>query len=67
MPSCFHEAEYIRIAIKLILVINGHETGWLSPISDALKKKLRRQIKTWNLTVVVLNNQLAYENQFISV
>jgi len=67
MPRCFHEAEYARIAIKLILVINGHEIDWLSPINDALKKKLKRQIKTWNLTAAVLNNQLAYENQLISV
>lgn len=67
MPSRFHGAEYVCIAIKLILVINGHETGWLSPINDALKKKLKRQIKTWNLTVAVLNNQLAYKNQLISV
>ncbi|OPX87036.1 MAG: hypothetical protein A4E52_01440 [Pelotomaculum sp. PtaB.Bin013] len=66
MPRCFHEAEYARIAIKLILVINGHETGWLTPISDALKKRLKRQIRTWNLTVTVLNHQLAYENQLIS-
>ena len=66
MPSCFHEAEYARIAIKLILVINGHEIGWLSPISDALKRKLKRQIKTWDLTVTVLNHDLAYENQLIS-
>lgn len=67
MPSCFHGAEYACISIKLILVINGHEIRWLSPISDALKKKLKRQIKTWNLTVAVLNNQLAYKNQLISV
>lgn len=67
MPRCFHVAEYARIEIKLILVINGHEIGWLTPISDELKRKLKRQIKTWNLTVVVLNHQLAYENQLISV
>ncbi|MHB8089598.1 MAG: hypothetical protein ACYDH2_15255 [Anaerolineaceae bacterium] len=67
ISSCFHNADYKLIDLKLILVINGHEIGWLSPISDALKKKLKRQIKTWNLGVSVLNHQLAYENQLISV
>jgi hypothetical protein len=67
MPRCFHEADYARVEVKLILVINGHKIEWLTPISDELKRKLKRQIKTWNLKVAVLNHQLAYENQLIGL
>lgn len=64
MPSCFYNANS-QIDIKLILVINGHKIDWLSPINDAINQQLRRQIKTWNLQVVVMNEQLAHENQLI--
>lgn len=64
IPSCICDANS-QVDIKLILVINGHKIDWLSPINNAINQKLRRQIKTWNLEVVVMNEQLAHENQLI--
>ncbi len=59
MPDSFKAANYSTIKIKLLLVINGHKIEWLSPISDALKRKLKRQTQIWLLEVVVLNHELA--------
>ena len=61
MPVCFKEADFSVAKVKLVLVINGHKIGWLSPINEALKRKMKRQIKTWNLEVVVMNHELADE------
>ena len=61
MPEYFKSADYSTARIKLILVINGHEIEWLAPICDALRDKLRRQIKTWRLGFTVLNHEQAGE------
>lgn len=61
IPNCFKEAEYSTVKIKLILIINGHEILWLAPISDALTRKLKMQIKTWRLDLKVMNHKLADE------
>jgi hypothetical protein len=59
MPAYFKSADYSSVEIKLVLVINGHETGWLSPITTALHNKLKRKIKIWRLQLIVLNHELA--------
>lgn len=59
MPLCFKQTNYAMARIKLIFVINGHKTEWLPPISEALTRKLRMQIKTWRLDLTVLNHELA--------
>lgn len=59
MPECFKSANYAMARIKLLLVINGHQLDWLRPISDSLKNALKRQLKTWNLELAVLNHELA--------
>lgn len=61
MPDCFRTANYSIAKIKLILVINGHKIDWLAPISDALRKKLKMQIKTWRLELAVINHEVAAE------
>lgn len=61
MPVRFKMMEYDAVKIKLVLVINGHKTEWLPPISDELKRRLRRQIRTWRLELAVLNHEQAEE------
>ncbi|WP_101908633.1 hypothetical protein [Marasmitruncus massiliensis] len=61
MPDCFKTADYSKANIKFVLVINGHRTEWLPPITDALTRKLKRQIKTWGLDVVAINHLQARE------
>ena len=61
MPEYFKTADYSSAKIKLLLVINGHSIEWLPPISDALREKLKRQIKTWKLGLVVINHEQANE------
>jgi hypothetical protein len=60
--SCsFQQIDYSRINITALLIINGHEIGWLQPVKDALTKKLKRIIKTWDVRIAVLNHDLAAE------
>jgi hypothetical protein len=61
MPEYFKSADYSTVKITLLLVINGHEIEWLPPICDALRVRLRRQIKTWQLGLVVINQKQASE------
>jgi hypothetical protein len=58
-PCSFQQLDYSRINITALLVINGHKIEWLPPIKNALTKKLKRIIKTWNVQVAVLNHELA--------
>lgn len=62
MPDNFKKADYSITKIKLLLVINGHKIEWLPPISEALRQKLRMQIKIWRLEVAVINHELACEH-----
>jgi hypothetical protein len=55
----FRKIDYSNIEVTVLLVINGHKIEWLPPVRDALVKKLRRIIKTWNIQVAVLNHELA--------
>ena len=59
MPDNFKTVDYANAKIKLLLVINGHSIKWLAPISEALTRRLKMQLKTWRLEVAVLNNELA--------
>jgi hypothetical protein len=60
-PCPFQHIDYSTINISAFLIINGHKTEWLPPIKDALTKRLKRIIKTWNIQVAVLNHELAGE------
>lgn len=59
LPGSFKNLAFDTIKIKLILVIQDHRIEWLSPVNDALKRKLTASIKTWPLDVIVLNESLA--------
>jgi len=61
MPEYFKTTDYSAVKIKLLFVINGHKIEWLAPIADALRDKLKRQIKTWDLGFVVINHEQANE------
>ena len=59
-PLSFRNINYETARIKTILIINNFDFLWLSPIQVALKEKLKRIIKTWQLEVIVLNHELAF-------
>ncbi|MDD3040643.1 hypothetical protein [Bacteroides sp.] len=62
VPIGFKNLAYNSLKIILILVIKDHKQEWLSPVNDALKKKLAAAIKTWPLNIIVLNESLARRN-----
>jgi hypothetical protein len=69
LPNSFQTLDLQKVDFRLILVIKGHQEGWLGPLNDALKKALHPTIKTWNLSatsVVVLNDTMAREQGLIS-
>jgi hypothetical protein len=68
MPDKFKTIDYDskKTKLKLVLVINGHETAWLSPITAALKEKMSRQVKTFSLDIIVLNHELAFEYRLLA-
>jgi len=61
MPNYFKTVDYSVPEMKLLLVLNDHPLESLSPISSALHKKLKRQIKTWRFGLTVMNHELAKE------
>jgi len=57
-----------KVDFRFILVIAGHQIGWLAPLKYALSNALRPLIKIWKLSpnaVIVLNDDLAREQQLI--
>lgn len=48
-----------ELNVKFILVIPGHDEKWLPPIQDALKRSLRKVSKIWNISIAVMNQQMA--------
>ncbi len=59
LPSIFQDLDIKKTNFRFILVIKGHQDGWLPPLQDALTKALQPMIKIWNLpptAVVVLND-----------
>ncbi len=62
VPIGFKGLAFDTLKIKLILVIKDHTAEWLSPVNDALKRKLAATIKTWPLDVIVLNELLAHRH-----
>ncbi len=52
--------------IRFVLVIPGHRLEWLPPLSDALKRRLRKTIRMWNIDVAVINGELAREYRLIA-
>ncbi len=52
------------VSFNLVLIINGHDEAWLSPLQEALKISLKPTVKIWNLSptsVKVLNDHGARE------
>ena len=61
VPEAMKNANIATAEILLLLVIKNHRAKWLLPISEELTRKLRRQIKTWNLKVKAINEITAQE------
>lgn len=60
----FKKLKLQSVNFKCVLIINGHQEGWLPPIQNALSRALHPLIKTMALganTVAVINNIKAKE------
>jgi len=58
--------ETASAGIKFVLVIPEHRLEWLAPLSDALKRRLRKTIHMWNIDVAVINGELARQYRLIA-
>lgn len=65
VPAGFRGLTFNGLKIILILIIKDHKRQWLSPVNDALKKKLASTIKIWPLDVIVLNESLAQKRGLV--
>ncbi|UZT05436.1 MULTISPECIES: hypothetical protein [Clostridium] len=63
-PS-FMNLDNSQINFKFILVIKGHRTEWLMPLSDALKESIAYHNTIWKSQVVVFNDELAKKYKLI--
>lgn len=63
-PS-FMNLDNSQINFKFILVIKGHRTEWLMPLSDALKESMAYHNTIWKSQVVVFNDELAKKYKLI--
>lgn len=61
----FFELDNKKLKFKFILVIKGHKTEWLMPLSDALKEKLSYHNTIWKSQVIVMNDVLAEQYNLI--
>ena len=68
LPDQFKTLNLSLTDVKFVLVINGHQESWLSPVQDALRKALHATVKTWAFSppsIVVLNEHLAKQHGLI--
>ncbi len=61
----FMNLDNSQINFKFILVIKGHRTEWLMPLSDALKESLSYHNTIWKSKVIVFNDELAKKYKLI--
>lgn len=69
LPRTFQSLELSSLCFRFILVINGHQEEWLSPLRDILMRELSPTLKTWAIpvnSVIVINDSLAQELGLIS-
>ena len=62
MSALFQNLDLSKTDFRLLLIINGHQEGWLPPLHDALREALRSTVKVWGLSatsVAVLNDDMA--------
>ena len=64
LPERFKTLNLSEVDVKFVLVINGHQEGWLPPLQEALGNALRSTVKCWAFAptaVVVINDALAQQ------
>jgi hypothetical protein len=69
LPDIFKNLNLTTAGFRLVLIINGHQKAWLSPLQDALRCALRATTKTWSLgpnAVAVINHEDARRFGLIS-
>lgn len=49
-----------------LLVINGHNVEWLTPLKDELEKQLFLISRIWNINVLVLNDEQAKRRNLLT-
>lgn len=65
IPSKFFNIDKSIANFKFILIIKNHEIEWLSPIKDAINKKLLDHTQIWKSNIVLLNETLAKEYNIV--
>ncbi|MGO5138574.1 hypothetical protein ACTQ31_17840 [Clostridium butyricum] len=65
LNASFMNLDNSQINFKFILVIKGHRTEWLMPLSDALKESLSYHNTIWKSKVIVFNDELAKKYKLI--
>lgn len=67
IPSGIKTADYQNVQIKFVLILKGHERAdLLEALSIDLEKRLAASRSIWGSQILVLNEQMAKELQFIS-
>lgn len=65
IPSNFLEMHKEKAVFKFILIIKGHQIDWLQPLQDAFSKNLLHMRKIWKSSVIVMNEEMARDYNFI--
>lgn len=61
------DADYEKMKFVFALVIHGHEEGWLPPLAEDLKRKMKRFQEIWKNELVVMNEKMAKEEKLIII
>ena len=57
------------MVVYFCLMIFGHQTAWLPPVLDQLKKSMKKMLKLWGMNdaaVKVLNEHIALSKGLIT-
>ena len=66
VPDKFLETDLSKKQIKLVLVVNKAESGWLAPLKDKLNKELKPESKLWKFTdIYVINEEHARKKNLV--
>ena len=68
MPNNIRQVSLANVQYAMYLIVHGNEIGWMAPIQEALKLKLKHYLKSWNIqdvNVYALNHESAKEKGLI--
>jgi hypothetical protein len=66
LPPSFVSHNFVNPSMRYILVVNGAKKAWLRPVTEALRDKMKKEIKIWNAQVVAITAEEAKHRGWVT-